>query len=163
MEMLKSMESARNDISENARRKLDKLWELAKTTDGMLKDRDLIRIGLVSDRLNKAMSEALGMEVKAEIQYIRLKDVRHIDEVHGVGNEKDSAQIPVTKDMFMLMPDVLKNFSKVEKGSITIDRPSVKITKHYSDGRIIIADAVLEDGNLNITSMLAKKPTAIKS
>jgi hypothetical protein len=31
-------------------------------------------------------------------------------------------QIPVTKETFMLLPDVLKNFDEVEKGSITVDR-----------------------------------------
>jgi hypothetical protein len=159
--MLKSMEEARNAIPEVVRKKLNFMWEHAQKTDGQAVDTKLIAIGIVSDRLNTAISKELGKKVKAEIQYIRFKDVRHFDDVHGVGKENDPNQIPVTKEAFMLLPNVLKNFDEVKKGSETVGRESVKITKHYSDGRIVIANAVLDGGDLTITDMFIKKPAAV--
>ncbi|GBU25991.1 hypothetical protein R83H12_02666 [Fibrobacteria bacterium R8-3-H12] len=89
--------------------------------------------------------------------------MRHIDEIHGIGNEAKPEQIPVTKEMFMLLRDVLKNFDEVAKGTPTAGRDSVKITKRYLDGRIVIANAILLKGDLAITMMLAKKPATSRS
>jgi hypothetical protein len=152
----KSMEEAKNGISENVRNRLGKIWDYAlKQEEPSIKP---ITIGLVNERLNKAISKTLGKEIKAEKQYIRLKDVRHIYEAHGAGKENNPAQIPVTKDIFILIPDVLENFDTIERGSESVGRESVKITKHYSDGRVVVADVILEDGNLNITTIYVKKP-----
>ncbi len=157
-----SMNEARATVPENTRNRLGNIWDVAQKTEGKEADRKLISIGKVSNRLNKEASKVLGKEVKAAGQYIRLKDVRHIDERHGVGKETDPKQIPVTKETFTLIPDVLENFDEIQKGSETANRDSVKLTKHYSDGRVIIADAVLEDGNLTITSMFIKSPATVR-
>jgi hypothetical protein len=143
----KSMEEAENDVPKSTRERLGK---------------KLIPIGDVSIKLNKEISKVLAKEINAKKQNIRLKDVKHIDEVHGVGRENNPSQIPVTKDMFMLVPDVLENFDDVKKGSETVGRESVRVSKNYSDGKAIIANAVLEDGNLSITSMYVKSPTAVR-
>jgi hypothetical protein len=156
---LKSMEEAKNDVPEETRKRLGRIWDYAlKQEEPSTKP---VSIGIVSDRLNKAMFKTLGKEVNAKNQCIRLKDVKHIDETHGFGKEKNLAQIPVTKDIFMLIPNVLENFDTVEKGSESVGRKSVKITKHYSDSRVIVADVILEDRNLNITTMYVKSPTAV--
>jgi hypothetical protein len=159
---LRAMEEAKNYVSEDMRKKLALMWERAHKTEYQPIDTKLVAIGRVSDNLNKEASRVLRKEIKAQKQHIRLKDVRHIDEQHGVGNEKTPTQIPVTKDIFMLIPDVLENFDEVKKGSETVGRDSIRITKNYSDGKIIIADAVLEDGNLTITSMYVKSPTTVR-
>jgi hypothetical protein len=112
---LRSMEEARSYISEDTRKKLGLMWEHAQETEYQPVDTKLIPIGRVVENLNKEISRALEMEVKAEKQYIRFKDVRHFDKVHGVSRENDPMQIPVTKETFMLLPDVLKNFDEVEK------------------------------------------------
>jgi len=141
--------------------RLGEIWDMAQKTEGMEIDRKPIPIGKVSGKLNKEISRVLRKKVKAKNQYITLERARHINERHGVGNEKDSGQIPITKKIFMLIPDVLENFDIVEKGSITFDLPSVKIAKHYSDGTVVVADAVIGK-NLTIKTMWAKKPDTVR-
>jgi len=159
---LPSMEEARAAIPENKRRYFERMWDRAAETEGAKIDRVRMAIGKVNSRLNKEASDVLGKKINAEKQYIRLKDVRHIDEIHGIGKEKDPAQIPVTKEAFILVTDVLENFDEIRKGSETAGRDSVKLTRHYSDGKVVIADAVLEDGNFIITSMFIKRPAAVR-
>jgi hypothetical protein len=52
-------------------------------------------------------------------QVITIKRAWHTNKRHGIGKEKYPNQIPVTKETFMLIPDVLKTFDTVERGMDT--------------------------------------------
>jgi len=116
----------------------------------------------MNERLNKAIKKALEGK-KYKTQMISLATVRRINEEHGVGNEKRADRIPVTKENFCLLPDILKNFDIVEKGEDLFEdnvrKQSVVIRKHYSDGTIAVVNAVNED-SLEIKDMWVEKPTS---
>ena len=171
---LPSMEEARAGVSENAKSRLGKIWDAAKRMFNNARKSETsppasnksISIGRTSENLNKAISEALGTEINTKNQTITLRQVSHISNKHGLGNEKFADQIPVTKETFTLIPDVLENFDTVEKGKDTWigneRKNSVLISKHYSDGSIVLADAIVNDDVLEIKTIVVKKPTEVR-
>jgi hypothetical protein len=162
----KSMEEAKNAIPKGVRKRLGFIWDkaLSKTTERTIADTKPIPIGNVSIKLNRAISKTLGKDVNAKKQNITLWQTRHIDKRHGVGKEKYPDQREVTKEIFMLILDVLENFDTVEKGKgtwINEVKPSILISKHYSDGTIIVANAIIDKNTLWIKTMVVKKPTEV--
>jgi hypothetical protein len=163
----KSMEEAKNAIPKGVRKRLGFIWDkaLSKTTERTIADTKPIPIGDISIKLNRAISETLGRVVSIKKQNITLEQARHIYKRHGVGKEKYPDQKEVTKEMFMLIPDVLENFDTIEKGKDTwetsVKKPSILISKRYSDGTIILADAVIDKNTLEIKTMVVKKPTEV--
>jgi len=115
----------------------------------------------MNERLSDAIKKALE-EKKYKSHVISLATVRRINEEHGVGNEKRADRIPLTKEDFCLLPDVLEKFDTVEKGEDlcedNIMKQSVIIKKRYLDGTISVVEAENKD-NLEIKDMWVEKPT----
>jgi len=128
-------------------------------------------IGQPSVRLKKTINKVIGNVYKKKvlseklpnttIQTVTVERTWHIKNRHGEGKEKLIDQISITKDTFMLIPDVLENFDSVEIARDTWERnrrkPSVTISRHYSDGTIIVADAIIDENTLKIKTMWIEK------
>ena len=166
-----SMSEALAKMSEEMKARLANIWEDAikitgETEANLPVNNKNISIGHPTAKLNKAISEVLGTEINAKEQNITLRQAWHINDKHGVGNEKYMDQNPVTKETFMLIPDVLENFSTVEigrgtKDSRKQDTRSIVIGRIYSDGTVILANALAGIGKLEIKTMVLKKPTEV--
>jgi len=162
-ESLPSMEEARQAIPEGRRKYFEGIWDsgqmVTRATMNDPKNNRPVFIPPPTRRMKDELARLFGKDVKAERQSITFERAHHISERHGVGNEKQADQKPVTRETFVLIPDILANFDSVEK------RPnnSVQISKEYSDGRMVVADAVLSDGNLEIKTMWIKSPAGTNS
>jgi hypothetical protein len=168
--LFKSMEEARNAIPEGVRKKLGNIWdkgvEIKDSAESKLPvNNKEIPLSAASRRLNEAIFKALGVKMNITEQIVTIKRAWHTNKKHGVGKEKRLNQIPVTRETFMLIPDVLKNFDTVERGMDTWindkRKSSVVIGKYYSDGRIVLANAIINNNKLKIQTMWIEKPTAV--
>jgi hypothetical protein len=138
---LPSMAEARRGVPEDLRDRLEKVWDTVNAGKGNPWAR--FYFDKPSKRLVDEIKRATGKDFSIDNQIITLGHIRHINKRHGVDGEIKS-QVPVTKEVFAVIPDALKNFDTVEKsGKASRGDDVVKIKKRYSDGTMIIADAVL--------------------
>jgi hypothetical protein len=167
---LKSMEEAKIYVSKGMKSKLGSIWDKGvkikdKTESKLPKNNKEIPLGIPSKELNYAINKALGTEVSITEQVVTIERAWHTEKKHGVGKEKLPNQIPVTKETFMLIPDVLESFDTVERGIDTWiydkRKSSVVIGKRYSDGRIVLANAIVDESKLKIQTMWIEKPAAV--
>jgi len=140
-----SMEEARQNVPEEKRRWLNNVWNSAIAGKG--RANRPVYFNKPNKKLNAEVSRVFGKEINIDNQSVTLGYVRHINNYHGVDSPylgKD--EIPVTKDVFALIPDVLENFDTIEKSNkqTTRGEDAIKITKHYSDGTMTIVDAVVK-------------------
>lgn len=156
--MLLSMSDALERIPDSQRKVLGDIWDKATalTEDEINcpKNNKPIYIAPPTARLKNEIRKFFGKNIKLEKQSISFERVYHISDGHGEYKEHAPEQIPVTKERFILMADVLENFDAVEKRV----NNSVRISKRYSDGEVVVADAILRNGNLAIKTMWIKKP-----
>jgi len=165
-----SMEEAKANVSEDMKKRLGEIWDnamcLTPKTAELPENNAIIPLGRPSKKLNEAISNALNDKIKTTEQNITLRQVWHMDDKHGKNNEKFSDQNPITKEIFMLIPDVLENFDKIKEGKRTWkynkEHRSVLISKEYSDGTVILADAVIDGSKLEIKTMILKKPAEVR-
>lgn len=170
---LLSLEEARASVSKSLKDRLGKIWDKAMSvteeTQNLPENIKRYPIERPTTELNKAIQNALANKsLNPRKQSINLRQIWHIHDRHGEGNESYADQNPVTKETFMLIPDVLKNFDSVKKGKWTVDSNkqntrSVEISKAYSDGTVILADAIVDNDGLEIKTMVLKKPTEVRS
>ena len=148
---LQTMEEARASIPESTRARLEKVFEIAIVGKGS-PDRK-VYFDKPNDNLKAEVNKILGKDVNIDNQVITLGYIRHINNRHGIKNPKlGKNEIPVTKELFALIPDVLNNFNIVEKSNSKTSRGEdvVKITRQYSDGTMTIVDAIIKkDQNSN--------------
>jgi len=75
-----------------------------------------------------------NLEVGDHQHFIDRNALVHIDSTHGVGREKQLNHVPVTRDDLDLIPEIVANPDKVEKGNVSgRNLPTVKYTKQYKD------------------------------
>ncbi|MCL2183945.1 MAG: hypothetical protein FWB85_10815 [Chitinispirillia bacterium] len=145
---LPSMEEARRSVQHSHRVHLEKIWDAAIKNKG---DHPY-SLGSPTPRLLEEIGRVLGRKVNAKHQIITLGYTRHINKSHGVGGRSVAGQVPVTRERFSLIPDVLKNFDTVEVGHETRGGDGVLIRKRYADGEAVLVDVVPVKGNLEIRS-----------
>jgi len=151
-ETMPSMEEALESVPEKIRVKLGHGWNMA-TTEKKDPHRRLY-FNRPSQRLVNEVNMVLGEYLDIDNQFITHGHIRHINKEHGIGRETSSNQIPVTENVFTLIPHTLENFDNVEKSprKTSDGHEVVKITKQYSDGQVVIADAILQKNSPNGTN-----------
>jgi len=171
-----NLDEARTSVPKGLRDRLEKIWDRAmavtEETQYLPENIKSHRIGEPTKRLNDAVKEVLKdiprfNNLTLTKQSINLRQTWHIYGRHGDGNENYADQNPITKETFTLIPNVLEDFDTVKKGKWTKnskgrDVPSIEIYKVYSNGTIILADAIIENNELEIKTMVLKKPTEVK-
>ena len=76
---------------------------------------------------------ATGQDVTGYKHFIDHEAMVHIARTHGPGFEKESNQVPLAKEDFEKIPQIVNNPDKVEKGATTgRGLPSVKYTKRFN-------------------------------
>jgi hypothetical protein len=148
---LKSMEEARLDLPHSRRKFFARIWDEATHQIGGNVFHQYI-LGTPTPQLISAIEGVLGRPIKAKRQIIQLGYVKHINNRHGAGGAVVNGQVPITKELFALIPDVLENFDSVEKGHATSGGDGVLIRRRYSDGAAVLVNAVANRGNLEIRS-----------
>ena len=95
---------------------------------------------------------------KIEHYYFNADDVRHIWNNHGMGNERDKKQIPLCKDDFYRLPEILASPTNITySGANCKNGQSVTFSKVFDDGKqfCVLVDVFSE--NLNVKTGY-KKP-----
>ena len=153
---LKSMEEARRDVLLSQRKHLEKIWDEAVNKEGGNAYK-IYFIGNPAQKLLDEIETVLGRPVNAKKQLIQLGYIRHINSRHGIGGVAVDGQVPITRETFALIPDVLKSFDSVEKGHDTRGGDGILIRKRYSDGTAVLVNVVPINGNLEIRSFRVDK------
>ena len=134
-ERLWHVKSAIQKVSRIVKRYLD-----GKSTNGQGKDsyEDYL---VVSDRLVKDLGD-LGLDVSNYKHTIIDNDVKHAFDKHGVGNEKDPNQVPITEEDLWRIPLVVEGYDSVELGGLTRTNKlqAIKYTKIFEDGVQIVVE-----------------------
>lgn len=92
--------------------------------------------------------------------FINPNNIRHAWNRHGVNKEKDKTQIPLTKDDFLMIPEVIANPTKILKAESNAKGRGVKFIKQYEDGdlySVFIFIDLNETEMQNITGYKKKK------
>jgi len=148
---LKTIEEARKGLLRSQRKHLESIWDEAISQTGGNAYKTYF-IGNLTPRLIEGLESALCRPINAKKQLVKLGYIRHINKRHGAGGTAVKGQIPITKELFALIPDVLDNFDFVDKGHKTTDGDGVLIRKRYSDGIAVLISAVPAKGSLEIRS-----------
>jgi hypothetical protein len=148
---LPSMAEARKDILSSQRKYLERVWDGALNHPEKSPSHSFF-IGVPTPKLVSEISRVLGRPVNSKRQVVELGYVRHIKKRHGEGGTAIDGKVPITKELFALIPDILKNFDSVKAGHETTGGDGVLITRNYSDGTGIIVEAVPVKGDLEIRS-----------
>jgi len=147
---LKSTADALLEVPISERERLMRAWDEATSSPGHFAQP--YTLGRVTQRLLSAISAVLGYKVVAKKQIARRGYIRHINIRHGVNGVAVAGQIPITREMFALIPHILEHFDSVAKGHPTRGGIGVLIRKQYSDGTAVVVDMVQAGKNLEIRS-----------
>ena len=174
-----SMEEAKINVSEDMKKKLGEIWDkgllIANKAEARLPENNKSEsLGHPNKRLRdaidkelKKISKSLNADANKIIQNVTIERGWHAKNKHGEGKEKLGNQISITKEIFILIPDVLETFDSVEIGRDTWEgnrrKHSVTISKSYSDGTIILADAIIDENTLKIKTMWIERPAGVSS
>ena len=105
---------------EKVKQDIGRLYDKKDTETGPYSWKDY---ALVSPQLAKKIKEITGLDVSNYVHSITTDGIKHADKTHGVGNEKDPKQIPIIKEDFLLIPDVIRT-----PDSISISKEKTKGT-----------------------------------
>lgn len=96
----------------------------------------------------KRGSKAEIIDVSEYNHTIDASDIRHAWDRHGEGNEKSRNNIPLTKEDFKRIPDIIANPDEVKLGTSHAKQPpSISYIKHADDGTDYVAEHIRTDKN----------------
>jgi hypothetical protein len=148
---LPSIEEARKNVPNSYRKHLEAIWDESIGQNNKSATYQF-SLGSPSPELVSEISRILGRPVNSRKHIIELGYVRHIKKRHGENGAAIEGNVPITKELFALISDILKNFDSVATGHRTRGEEAVLIKRHYSDGTGIIVEAVPVKDNLEIRS-----------
>lgn len=151
-----SMEEALKGVPNGYRKHLEAIWDESIGQNNKSATYQF-SLGSPSPELVSEISKVLGRPVNSRKQIIELGYVRHIKKRHGENGTAIEGNIPINKELFALISDILKNFDSVAIGHRTRGEEAVLIKKNYSDGTGIIVETVPVKDNLGIRSFRVER------
>lgn len=135
----------------------DKISDFINTVFNHPNQKLRLVLGNVSAAEAEAIKAATGYDVAGYKHVWRSNDVKHVNNRHGVGAEVNENQQGLTKDDLITAFDVIKAPNKIEKGSPSHGKPSIRFIRRTSDSNMIVVEVVREtDKTLQIKTMWKK-------
>jgi N12 class adenine-specific DNA methylase/adenine-specific DNA methylase len=118
-------------------------------------------LGKVTDAEAKAILEATGINVDGYTHVWRGEDVRHINNQHGEGNEKQADQIGLTEEEITQALEIIKAPTSIKKGTRYKGRDSIRFIKAKENGEYTVVEVVgTKKKQLAVKTMWHKKEAA---
>lgn len=121
---------------------------------------DKLYLGRITDAARAEISRVLGYDVTSENYILTNDDVKHIFDEHGNPQEEiERGNIPLSDNVFEMLPEVLANPDAIVPGDVGTDgRKSVVFEKLMPDGTIVYAQFDNTDrGTLQGRTLFVKK------
>jgi len=116
---------------------------------------------LVSDEWATRVMKETGRDFSGYIKSVETDNLRHSHKGHGVGNEQDKSQVPVTIKDYALAPVVIEDFDGVTYKEAKGGRSASLLFKKRFNGTIYVVQYVRgKTQRLTFKSMWIKKAVA---
>ena len=120
----------------------DRVSKFVNTVLNNPKTKMTLALGKVSAAEAEAIKTATGYDVAGYEHVWRSNDVKHIVNRHGEGNETNKGQIGLSRSDIAAVVKVIEAPEKIEKGSPSNGKPSIRFIKSADDGTYTVVEVV---------------------